>query len=225
MDFLVKKGGYFLILVYLSLWVGLFSLQIRIDQEKARFDLEEETFYLPSPTYLKPALLGFDNLGADLFWLQTIQYFGKHYLSDKKYPMLVQLLNLTTSLDPRFIDVYYYGHLFLVYFAKDIQAGISLLKKGVEANPDRWELPYSLASLYFLEMKDYPESLKWFERANRLPGRPHYIPRFVARLYAATGHKETAIDMWMEIYNTTKLSWVRDIAARELKKLGIELPE
>jgi len=222
---MVKKGLYFLIPFYLSLWVGLISLQVKIDHVRAQFTVEEEPFYLPSPSYLKPLLLGFDNLGADFSWLQTIQYFGKHYLSDQKYPVLAQLLNLTTSLDPSFIDVYYYGHLFLVYFAKDMQAGISLLKKGIDANPDRWELPYALGSLYFLEVKDYPEALKWFERANRLPGRAHYIPRFVARLYAATGHRETAIEMWTEIYNTAQLEWVRAIAERELKKLGVKPPE
>ena len=54
---------------------------------------------------------------------------------------------------------------------------------------------------------------------DRLPGRPHYVPRFIARLYAATGHVETALELWESMRESATSDWVRDIADREIAKL------
>ena len=44
-----------------------------------------------------------------------------------------------------------------------------------------------------LQCTDIPAALEWFERANGLPGRAHYVPRLVARLRARVGLIEAAL--------------------------------
>ena len=46
---------------------------------------------------LRPALLGFQGLAADLWWLRTIQYFGGRVERQENFPQLYQLVDMTVS--------------------------------------------------------------------------------------------------------------------------------
>jgi tetratricopeptide (TPR) repeat protein len=179
----------------------------------------EERLFLPDAKYLKPILLGFDGVAADLLWIRTVQYVGTHVETDKKFPHLVRALDVVTSLDPHFLEPYRYGGLYLLYLAGQPQAAVSLLEKGTAANRDRWELPHDLGRYYYLEARDYLKALRWWERAAKLPGRPEYLPRFVARLYARTGQTETALELWSELYRTAQNDFVRSLALQEMNRL------
>ncbi len=209
-----------LILCLLGVWWAGVSLDQR-EQGKG----DRENAYLISAEQLRPFLSGYDLIAADLFWLETVQYLGRHLLTDQRFPNLYPRLIRVVSLDPHFLDVYRLGGLFLAYSGNQVDEAIRLLKRGEALNPDRWELPHDLGIMYYLLKKDYPQALRWLEKAEKLPGRPDYVSRFVARLYAATGQRETAAEMWIQVYEQTNLKWVKDIARRELKKLGIHLRE
>jgi tetratricopeptide (TPR) repeat protein len=181
--------------------------------------LEDRVLLLPPPAALRVASLGFHGAAADAVWLLTIQYIGGHLASDRRFPELKRLVETVVELDPHFVEAYTLGALFLSYSAGDIAGAISLLDRGVRANPTRWEIPYNLARTYYLDLKDYRQALHWFEVTDRLPGRPHYVPRFVARLYAATGERETALELWRAMRGAATSDWVREIAEREIAKL------
>jgi tetratricopeptide (TPR) repeat protein len=174
--------------------------------------------FFPRVEILRPALLGFQSLAADFWWLRTIQYFGDRVEREERFPQLYQLVDMTVSLDPKFRDAYLYGGLFLVV-AKQYPQAIQIYRKGIAAHPGDPELPHDLGRLYFLELKDNGQALHWWEIANRLPGRPHYLPRFIARLYAKTGHLETALELWKSMRDTTTNEWVRKTAAAEIEKI------
>jgi tetratricopeptide (TPR) repeat protein len=181
--------------------------------------LEDWVLLLFLPAALRVASLGFHGAAADAVWLLTIQYIGGHLASDRRFPELKRLVETVVELDPHFVEAYTLGALFLSYSAGDIAGAISLLDRGVRANPTRWEIPYNLARTYYLDLKDYRQALHWFEVTDRLPGRPHYVPRFVARLYAATGERETALELWRAMRDAATSDWVREIAEREIAKL------
>jgi tetratricopeptide (TPR) repeat protein len=190
-----------------------------LDRRGARATTTKEWLFLPDAGQLKPALLGFHGVAADLAWIQIVQYVGTHWLTDRKFPQLSKALELATSLDPHFLEPYRLGGLFLLYLAGQPQAAVSLLEKGTAANPDRWELPHDLGRYYYLEARDYLKALRWWERAAKLPGRPEYLPRFVARLYARTGQTETALELWSELYRTAQNDFVRSLALQEMNRL------
>lgn len=181
--------------------------------------IEERVRLLPPPAALRIASLGFHGMAADVVWLLAVQYIGSHLITDRQLPELHRLVETVVLLDPHFIDVYTLGALFLNYSAGDVRGAISLLERGARANPARWELPHDLARIYYLDLKDYRQALHWFEIADRLPGRPHYVPRFIARLYAATGQQETSLELWQAMRDSAASDWVRDIAEREIAKL------
>lgn len=217
-----KRQGILILLILVSL-TGSWLLAMDLDRRQPKDTLKEEDYLIPGDR-LQPLLMGYDLIVADFFWLETVQYLGKHLLTDRQFPFLYPRLLRVVTLDPHFIEVYRLGGIFLAYSADQVDEALSLLERGVFSNEGRWELPHDLGVIHYLRKKDYSQALHWLERANRLPGRPDYVPRFIARLYAATGEQETSIEMWTRIHEQTSLSWVRDIARRELYKLGVHLP-
>jgi len=180
-----------------------------------------EPIFFPRVELVRPALLGFHGLAADLLWLRTIQYFGGRVEREERFPQLYQLVDMVTDLDPGFLDAYLYGGLFLVV-ARQFPQAVAIYRKGIAAVPDRWELPHDLGRLYFLELKDYPQALHWWERADRLPGRPAYLPRFLARLRAQMGELETALELWQQILERSESEAIRSLARREILRLERE---
>jgi tetratricopeptide (TPR) repeat protein len=187
--------------------------------------LEDRVLLLPPPAALRVASLGFHAMAADAVWLLAIQYIGGHLSSDRRFPELRRLVETVVALDPHFVDAYTLGALFLSYAAGDIAGAVALLERGVQANPTRWEIPHDLARTYYLDLRDYRQALHWFEVTDRLPGRPHYVPRFIARLYAATGERETALELWRAMREAATSDWVREIADREIAKLEGARPQ
>lgn len=185
---------------------------------------EGEAPWLPPAAAVRPLFLGYHALAADLFWIRTVQYFGGHMQTDRQYPHLYRLVDLTTSLDPNFVEAYQLGGLFLS-LGRSYPEAIAIYRKGIERNPDRWELPYDLGRMYFLDLGDIPTALEWFERANALPGRAQYVPRLVARLRARVGLVEAALEMWERMLETTDNEWVRETARNEIEKLRRRLRE
>lgn len=177
---------------------------------------------LPRAKILRPLLIGFHPLAADLYWLRTIQYFGAHAQTDGKFPQLYALVDLVTSLDPHFVEAFQLGGL-LLDIGRQFPEAIAIYEKGIAANPDRWELPHDLGRLYFLDLKDEAQALHWWEVTDRLPGRPHYIPRFLARLYAKTGSLETAFELWKAMYESSDNEQVRKTAKGEMQKILVQM--
>ena len=194
-----------------------------IPPQAARSETPQPIFF-PRVEIVRPALLGFAGLAADLTWIRTVQYFGSRIEGKERFPQLYQLVDMTTSLDPHFLDAYQYGALFLT-IARQYSNAIAVYRKGIAANPSAWQLPHDLGRLYFLDLQDYQQALHWWEITDRLPGRPHYIPRFLIRLQAKLGHVETALELWQQMLDHSENEAIREIARREIRKLRSEMKQ
>src|SRR5262245_11466175 len=83
----------------------------------------DEKLYLTSGGVIKYAGLGFDGLLADIYWIRTIQYFGRKLEAQKaagevdwgRMPLLAPLLEITTELDRHHLAAYRFGAFFLQY--------------------------------------------------------------------------------------------------------------
>ena len=195
-----------------------FRVQKKIDALSSG-DQSEKLLYLPSGTYLKPLVVGFDNLAADLLWIKAIGYFGSHYLTDKSYQWLYHILDLTTTLDPYFRYPYEFGGVILAIEREDVTQSNRLLKKGMLHHPDYWRFPFLVGFNTFFYLKNPEIAARYISRAAALPGRPAYLPKLAASLYMYTGQRETAIRFLNQMYESIEDSRLKENILQKIAEI------
>ncbi len=186
----------------------------------------EHLLYVRSPEFLKRAALSYDSLVADVYWIRAVQHYGQTKLSagqSKQYDLLFPLLDLTTSLDPRFNIAYRFGAIFL---AEQYPAGagrpdqaIALLEKGLRQQPGKWEFAQDIGFVHYWWRKDYVQAAEWFTRAGAMPGAPNWLSPLAAVTLAQGGNRESSRRLWQELLGSADAAWLRTQARFRLSQL------
>jgi len=177
---------------------------------------DENLVYLPDASRLRPLALGYDNVLADVLWFRTISYFGAHVETDRAYPWLEAMCNLVTDLDPRAFHAYQFGGLILPWEAKDPDAGIRLLEKGLAQFPDSWLLHYYVGVVHYLFKNDPETAASQLEQAAALPDAPAMVARFAALLRTRQGDPATAIAVLEQMLESTTSESTRAVLQESL---------
>ena len=183
------------------------------------------TLWMRSPAVMDRLALEFDAVASDVYWIRAVVYYGGVRRSEdplKNYDLLHPLLDLTTSLDPRFLLAYRMGAIFLSEAypggAGRPDLAIALLEKGVRLNPNRWELLHDIGFVYFWTYRDYVKAAEWLDRAARVPGSPQWIKPVMAGMLARGGERSTARLLWTEMLRSDERG-MQDIARIRLEQL------
>jgi tetratricopeptide (TPR) repeat protein len=182
-------------------------------------DAAAELTLFPSGKLLTEASLGHRLLTADLAWLTAIQYYGKHRLSDRRYPLAAHLFQVVTDADPEFRNAYLLGALVLAENG-ELDAAAALLCKGVRANPHAWRLWFELGFFHYVFTRDYDEAALALRIAGRLPGAEEYVTRFAAEATQRAGDPRLAAELWEAIARGSANDEVRRIAEERLAALA-----
>ena len=186
----------------------------------------ETLLYLRSPDTMRRLALSYDSLLADVYWIRAVQYYGSMRLSpqvDKRYELLFPLLDVTTSLEPRFNMAYLFGS---IYLAESPPGGpgrpdlaITLLEKGLRAQPEKWEFAQSIGFVHYWWRQDYEQAASWFSRAATIPNAPIWMAPLAATTLAEGGSRESSRLLWRQIADTAEHEWFRNEARRRLQQL------
>lgn len=167
----------------------------RLADAPGRESAEAELSLFPTGQLLEAVPDGFRTMGADLAWLQAVQYYGKHHLSDRAYPFAEHLFDVTTRLDPEFRNAYIFGGWVLGEEARDMGAARALLDRGIRNVRDDWMIAFQRG---FLESMAGDHALGAIQMAHAasMEGAPSYAGRVAAFACARTGRRELAIQLW-----------------------------
>jgi hypothetical protein len=213
------------------------SVQVQAARERVypRSGDTEESLYLRSGLALQRLTGAYNALFADLYWIRTIQYFGDTKLRlDKQtseavapehaYPLLYPLLDITTTLDPRFNIAYRFGS---VYLAERYPRGagrpdqaIALLLKGLRERPDKWEYMEDIGFVHYWFRHDFIAAAEWFRKAGDVPDAPWWLKSLAATTLAQGGDRRSSRAMWVGIVQTAEVDWLRKDAERRLVQLS-----
>jgi len=207
-------------------FAGLLScvvgLQIALDrQNDQRARQLENLRLLPRGEVLRPILLGYHHLGADLLWLRIVQVLGEQVLSEKDYEWLYHALDVVTTLDPQYAYVYDAGGTVLAELGGRVDLSNRLLQKGVAANPQAWRLPFVLGFNHFFHLHDYVKAGECMAQAAQLPGHPSYVETLAARLYVEGGSPALALQYLDAMIRQTVEPQLREIYVEKYKEVLI----
>ena len=132
------------------------------------------------------------------------------------------LINLCTSLQPRSITFWDYGGWQLAWnvsiaaewdaaLEKNplrrmhdsrfwIYRGIDVFKRGIENNPQSYQLWERMALCYSQRLKDYKSAASYYREAAIQPGAPVYLERFEAYMYEDAHDDADAYDAWKRLW-------------------------
>jgi tetratricopeptide (TPR) repeat protein len=186
----------------------------------------DENLYLNDKTARRMSL-GFNGLVADWYWMRSLQYVGKKMfnyqgniaiddLSPLNLKLLVPLLETATTLDPEFIEPYEYAAVILPTI--DVQQGIRLTQKGIDANPNAWRLYHQLGYIYWRQGQ-YQTASETYRRGAQIPGAPAWMKAMEAKLLSEGGSRSTAREIYTRMYEQSGEEQVREMARKHLMQL------
>lgn len=203
----------------------IYTLQKTIDKTRRRPLREllvEEMMYFPSGNFLRPTVIEFENIAADLVWLRAIQYYGHHLMTDKKFEWLGHIFEILTNLDHRFINAYHFGAITLAWDAREVEEAIRLLRKGMADNLLDWQLPFDVGFINFILKDDYSTAGYYFQIAGKLPNAWFITQRWAAYAYGKAKKFETARQLWIDIFNSTDNKKLQELTLKNLRKLQLD---
>ena len=236
----------------LAVVAGLFALAVWLqtlrDGRYALDTSDEETLYL-SQRATGRVVFTQRPLASDLYWIRAIQYFGgrtkdaKERFDDALEPppalaqktpvtfdLLYPLLDITTTLDPRFNIAYRFGAIFLSESyphgpGRPDQA-VALLEKGLAQMPDKWQYWQDIGFVYYWNVHDYSKAAEAFKRGAAIAGAPWWMQSLAASTLARGGDRNASRLLWKQMYDTANNDYARNAARTKLQQLdAIELIE
>ncbi|MGA7079119.1 MAG: hypothetical protein WBQ43_09045 [Terriglobales bacterium] len=212
--------------VLLISMAGALAMLSAIDRLRPA-SIPQQALYLRSSKVLRRLSLGYTGLLADIYWTRSVQYFGiQHHNDSGDFRLLAPLLEVTTELDPKLLPAYQFGANFLApkppSGAGLPGAALSLIKYGIEHNPDQWRLYYNLGFIYYTEFKDYAKAADAFRQGAMLPVTSEYMPILAARMAQHAGEFDTARMLWVTTYQSTQEARIRQNAVEHLLALQVD---
>jgi hypothetical protein len=195
------------------------NLDYRADRSISQI---EELAQLPRGEYLKPALLGYHHVGADVLWLRLLQVLGKKRNSADEYEWIYHTLDVITTLDPQYDYAYYVGGVVLTNLADRVDLSNQLLDKGFKSNPGVWNIPFLLGYNHYFILGDAAKAADYVAAAARLPDGPAYLPGLATRMYAEANNPDTALQFIQALWQQTHDEGMREVLAKRAKEIMIE---
>ena len=181
-------------------------------------------------------------LAADLYWIRAIQYFGSrsHVARARStdalapppslsadapisFDQLYPLLDITTTLDPRFNIVYRFGAIFLAARYPEgpgrPDLAVALLEKALRTSPEKWQYWHDIGFVYYWNSHDYKRASEAFQRGADLPGAPWWLRSLAASMLAKGGDRATSRLLWRQLAETAENEDARFAANIKLMQL------
>jgi hypothetical protein len=220
------------------------GISVRLQAVRDRTPLltsEEETLYLTERAAGR-GIFTHRALAADLYWIRAIQYFGGRSRLANAHPpdpfeppasisaapvvsfdQLYPLLDITTTLDPRFNIAYRFGAIFLAepypHGAGRPDLAVALLEKGLKTTPARWQYWQDIGFVYYWNVHDYKKASDAFLRGADQPGAPWWMRSLAATMLVKGGDRATSRLLWRQLYETADNEFARTAASTKLRQL------
>lgn len=171
-----------------------------------------ETLYVPDTRTTRLVFLGYDQAAADVMWLRSLEYFARHFTSDRRYEWLMHFVDQVIALDPRFRRVYHWAGASVLYGQTFTDNNVRLSNRfyaaAIRQFPDDSEAALRLGINYFVEMKGQNEDERrqfrergadYLEMAANMPGASPMILQLVAGVRSKLGATTLAVQSLLQL--------------------------
>ena len=209
-----KLGG--LLIIIISLFVSVLLVQSFEDRKKSFTG--EKLLFFPSGKFIQGVACGYNNFLADLLWIRGGVYYGGQKSKHGSLEYLNHIFNVITDLDPKFINAYTTGGMFLFDDLHSLEMSMKLLDKGIYNNPTNWYVPFMKGFILYLAEK-YDLAYRWFMVASLYETGKGLAFKFANWCLQKEMGPEMTLKFWENIYNTTENRWMRGKAVKGISRV------
>ncbi|SLM46430.1 conserved protein of unknown function [Nitrospira japonica] len=209
----IVMSGLVLLLASVHLMIG------GLDQHEEK---SQRLRFLPDGHFLRTASLGYRELTADVLWLQAIQVMGERKVSPEAGRWIYRLLDVVTTIDPKFTWAYEAGGIALCTLVVLPEESNRLLEKGMLHNPEEWKFPFLLSINYAFELGEDAKAAEAMALAAQLPGAPSNLGRLAANFFVSAKAPQQAIDLLSDLYEKTSDPGTKSLLGERLKRVAVE---
>lgn len=217
--------------VSLSLLAGLAALPIllwmaslcmhRADASKTADWKKDQLTYLPSGKMLKPMTVGFETAAASLLWVKGVLYFGDAYLTGSGYQWMGHMLDIVTTLNPRFKEAYNFGASMLTKDKQEIPATLKLIERGLSEYPREWQWRVSAALAKAKTDSNYLGAAKYLKPLAGDTSVPKHVRLLVATFAEKGGDERMAIAYLVERYMHSTTAIEKEMFSEKLAQIDL----
>lgn len=165
--------------------------------------------------------LGFHSAVASGFWVSTMPelldlvFHGRtEFLSDRE---------LVNTIDPKLTYPYAFSVLVLPIVQNDpalVRTALAIGNEGLAKGDPDWRIPYYMGLDYYLELKDLPSAVKYFNIAAQTPGVPQYAERFALNFGINQRTRDRVRNLWETVYQSTNDPATKARAAAYVERMN-----
>ena len=170
------------------------QIQLVADSTRPPPGYSESRVFLPDPRSMKVAVMDFDTVAADLFWVRTVLSFAEIYEGEERsgQQWLSVMLLTVCELDPPWRTVYFYGGSML-RTVDDIDGSDALFERASREIPGDAYFPFSIAMNAYLYHKDIDKAVAYMNAAAALPNAPEWYHLAAAGFLDREGQRAAAL--------------------------------
>jgi tetratricopeptide (TPR) repeat protein len=200
----------------------------KVSHERDALRSKEGVGFLLPPLIAKIVALEYKGLLSDAIFSRAHTFYGgklirNEALSEKEWSWIFNSLDLSTDLDPYFLDPYYFGATTLAWDADKVTEADMLLEKAMRRRTWDWTIPFYLGFNHFYFLRNNEKASEYLMEAARRPGGlMGFAPTLAARLSYKGRQTENSIFFLEEILRKTddeKTRYIYELRLNALKKI------
>ena len=173
----------------------------------------------PKPDVAKIMFLGLNAFAADLLFARSQYYYGSHYVTDRTYALLEQMIRVIMALNPSLEYAIPFGEAAIssMRTADAIESANSLLRLGHELYPDDYYYVFNQGYNYFIYLNDMERAYPLMYEAVSMKGAPSKVIWLVNHIATMGGGYRLGYEYTKDRLEKTKDKNMRDQFEKELQ--------
>ena len=187
-----------------------------IENEKPKI---ETIAAYPKPEVAKIMFLGLNAFAADLIFARAQYYYGSHYVTDRTYPLLEQMVRVVSALNPTLEYPIFFGEAAISSMRTEsaIESANSLLRLGHELFPDDYYYVFNQGYNYYIYLGDMERAYPLMYKAVNMKNAPSKVIWLVNHIATMGGGYRLGYEYTKERLEKTKDKNMRDQFEKELR--------
>ncbi|MBP5407410.1 hypothetical protein J6Z19_09775 [bacterium] len=203
------------ILILATLFPFYFVRKHLIENERPKV---ETIAAYPEPDFAKIMFMGMNAFAADLIFARSQYYYGSHYVTDRTYNLLEQMIRVIMALNPSLDYAIPFGEAAISSMRTEsaIESANSLLRLGHELYPNDYYYVFNQGYNYYIYLNDMEKAYPLMYEAANMKGAPSKIIWLVNHVATMGGGYRLGYEYTKERLEKAKDKYMRDQFEKEL---------